>query len=241
MEKQSFVSLIDKYYLNGVGEKVRWSVKDGVATIKTFSATKDMVGVVTGAVELVDSEFVIFDTSKFLKLVGICNQFLTTDIQFQGNIATKLLVADNEYNLEYALANLMLAPQVNFTVEEFESDYSFEITNEFIGKWIKAKKALGSEFCTIKLATKDTGNVISFTLGEPEGHSNKIDFDEVPLEVKDGVIASPLQFNAEYLKSIFDANYGAAGSMCINNEGAMKLDFESEDGQKSSYIILAKV
>jgi hypothetical protein len=240
MEKQSFVSLIDKYYLNGVGEKVRWSVKDGVATIKTFSATKDMVGVVTGAVELVDSEFVIFDTSKFLKLVGICNQFLTTDIQFQGNIATKLLVADNEYNLEYALANLMLAPQVNFTVEEFESDYSFSITNEFIGKWIKAKKALGSEFCTIDLTTKDTGNVINFTLGEPEGHSNKIEFEEVPLESKN-TIHTALQFNAEYLKSIFDANYGAAGTMWVSNEGAMKLDFESEDGQKSSYIILAKI
>jgi hypothetical protein len=240
MEKQSFVSLIDKYYLNGVGEKVRWSVKDGVATIKTFSATKDMVGVVTGAVELVDSEFVIFDTSKFLKLVGICNQFLTTDIQFQGNIATKLLVADNEYNLEYALANLMLAPQVNFTVEEFESDYSFSITNEFIGKWIKAKKALGSEFCTIGLTTKDTGNVINFTLGEPEGHSNKIDFEEVPLESKHTIHTS-LQFNAEYLKSIFDANYGAVGTMWVSNEGAMKLDFESEDGQKSSYIILAKI
>jgi len=240
MEKQSFVSLIDKYYLNGVGEKVRWSVKDGIATIKTFSTTKDMVGVVTGAVELVDSEFVIFDTSKFLKLVGICNQFLTTDIQFQGNIATKLLVADNEYNLEYALANLMLAPQVNFTVEEFESDYSFSITNEFIGKWIKAKKALGSEFCTIGLTTKDTGNVINFTLGEPEGHSNKIDFEEVPLESKHTIYTS-LQFNAEYLKSIFDANYGAVGTMWVSNEGAMKLDFESEDGQKSTYVILAKI
>jgi len=29
--------------------------------------------------------------------------------------------------------------------------------------------------------------------------------------------------------------------MWVSNEGAMKLDFESEDGQKSSYIILAKI
>ncbi len=241
MEKQSFVSLIDKYYLNGVGEKVRWSVKDGVATIKTFSATKDMVGVVTGAVELVDSEFVIFDTSKFLKLVGICNQFLTTDIQFQGNIATKLLVADNEYNLEYALANLMLAPQVNFTVEEFESDYSFTVNNDFINKWIKAKKALNSDLCTMQQITKDDSPIIEFTLGEPEGHSNKITFEEVPVEYKSDSVPQKLQFNAEYLKSIFDANYGTEGIMYVNNEGAMKLEFESEDGQKSSYVILAKV
>lgn len=240
MEKQSFVSLINKYYLDGVGEKVRWSVKDKQATIKTFSATKDMVGVVTGGVELPDSEFVIFDTSKFLKLIGICNQFLTTDIQIQGNIATKLLVADNEYNLEYALANLMLAPQVNFTVEEFESDYTVEINNEFINKWIKAKKALNSQLCSIQQTNKETGTVIEFTLGEPEGHSNKVTFEESPVKSAD-VPGAMLQFNAEYLKSIFDANYGVVGTMQINNEGAMKLDFESEDGQKASYVILAKV
>jgi hypothetical protein len=62
----------------------------------------------------------------------------------------------------------------------------------------------------------------------------------VPLESKH-TIHTTLQFNAEYLKSIFDANYGAAGTMWVSNEGAMKLDFESEDGQKSSYIILAKI
>ena len=200
-----------------------------------------MVGVVTGKVELIDSEFVIFDTSKFLKLVGICNQFLTTDIQFQGNIATKLLVADNEYNLEYALANLMLSPTVNFTVEEFESDYSFTINNDFINKWIKAKKALNSDLCTMQQITKETLPIIEFTLGEPEGHSNKITFEESPEVYKQDSVAQKLQFNAEYLKSIFDANYGTEGVMYVNNEGAMKLEFESEDGQKSYYVILAKV
>lgn len=241
MEKQSFVSLIDKYYLNGVGEKVKWSVKGGVATIKTFSSTKDMVGVVTGPVEIKDSEFVIFDTSKFIKLVGICNQFLTTDIHFEGNIATKLLVADQEYNLEYALANLMLAPNVNFTVEEFESHYSFVINNEFINKWIKAKKALNSDLCTMQQSTKETGPVIEFTLGEPEGHSNKITFEEVPAAHIENASPIKLQFNAEYLKAIFDANYNCVGIMYVNNDGAMKLEFDSENGQKSSYIILAKI
>lgn len=241
MEKQSFVSLINKYYLDGVGEKVRWSVKDKQATIKTFSATKDMVGMVTGEVELPDSEFVIFDTSKFIKLVGICNQFLTTDIQFQNNIATKILVADNEYNLEYALANLMLAPQVNFTVEDFESHYSFSIDNEFINRWIKAKKALSSAYCSIQQIEGETGPLIEFTLGELEGHSNKIVFTETPAAHIPEQQPTILQFNADYLKSIFDANYGTTGIMFVNNEGAMKLDFESEDGQKASYVILAKV
>jgi len=240
MEKQSLVSIIDKYYLNGIGEKVKWTVKDNEVTIKTFSPTKDMVGVVTAPFEFPDSEFVIFDTSKFLKLVGICNQFLTMDIQVEGKIATKLLLADSEYNLEYALANLMLAPNVNFTVNDFESDYEFTVDNEFINTWIKAKKALGSDTTIIQAYTgEDEIPKVNFTLGEPEGHSNKIQF-EVPITnlVMD---STTLKFNADYLKAIFDANYGAVGNAYVSNDGAMKLEFENEEGQKSSYIVLARI
>jgi len=240
MEKQALVSIIDKYYLNGIGEKVKWTVKDNEVTIKTFSPTKDMVGVVTAPFEFPDSEFVIFDTSKFLKLVGICNQFLTMDIQVEDKIATKLLLADSEYNLEYALANLMLAPNVNFTVNDFESDYEFTIDNEFINTWIKAKKALNSDTTIIK-AYNDEDDVpkVNFILGEPEGHSNKIQF-EVPITnlVMD---SATLKFNADYLKAIFDANYGAVGNAYVSNDGAMKLEFENEEGQKSSYIVLARI
>ena len=240
MEKQALVSIIDKYYLNGIGEKVKWTVKDNEVTIKTFSPTKDMVGVVTAPFEFPDSEFVIFDTSKFLKLVGICNQFLTMDIQLEGKIATKLLLADSEYNLEYALANLMLAPNVNFTVNDFESDYEFTVDNEFINTWIKAKKALGSDTTIIQAYTgEDEIPKVNFTLGEPEGHSNKIQF-EVPITnlVMD---STTLKFNADYLKAIFDANYGAVGNAYVSNDGAMKLEFENEEGQKSSYIVLARI
>ena len=240
MEKQSLISIIDKYYLNGIGEKVKWTVKDNIVTIKTFSPTKDMVGVVTAPFEFPDSEFVIFDTSKFLKLVGICNQFLTMDIQVEGKIATKLLIADSEYNLEYALANLMLAPNVNFTVSEFESDYEFEITTELVNNWIKAKKALNSDTTIIQAyINEDSERMVNFTLGEPEGHSNKIQF-EIPI-TELAVNSTVLKFNADYLKAIFDANYSATGKAYVSNDGAMKLEFENEEGQKSSYIVLARI
>ena len=240
MEKQALVSIIDKYYLNGIGEKVKWTVKDNEVTIKTFSSTKDMVGVVTAPFEFPDSEFVIFDTSKFLKLVGICNQFLTMDIQVEGKIATKLLLADSEYNLEYALANLMLAPNVNFTVSEFESDYEFDVDTELINNWIKAKKALNSDTTILKAYTDEDGvPKVNFTLGEPEGHSNKIQF-EIPISSL-VVDSTTLKFNADYLKAIFDANYSATGKAYVSNDGAMKLEFENEEGQKSSYIILARI
>ena len=162
------------------------------------------------------------------------------DIQVEGKIATKLLIADSEYNLEYALANLMLAPNVNFTVSEFESDYEFTIDNEFINTWIKAKKALNSDTTILKAYTDEDGvPKVNFTLGEPEGHSNKIQFEiSIASLVMD---SATLKFNADYLKAIFDANYNATGKAYVSNDGAMKLEFEDEEKQKSSYIILARI
>ena len=161
------------------------------------------------------------------------------DIQIDGKTATKLLIADQEYNLEYALANLMLAPTVNFTVSDFESDYEFEVNNELINNWIKAKKALNSDTTIIKAYTNEGEHKVNFTLGEPEGHSNKIQF-EIPI-TELATNSATLKFNAEYLKAIFDANYNSDGRAYISNDGAMKLDFSNEEGHKASYIILAKV
>jgi hypothetical protein len=134
----------------------------------------------------------------------------------------------------------MLAPNVNFTVSEFESDYEFEINTELVNNWIKAKKALNSDTTIIQAYTnEDSECKVNFTLGEPEGHSNKIQF-EIPITGL-AVNSAILKFNADYLKAIFDANYGATGNAYVSNDGAMKLDFITEDGQQSSYIVLAKI
>ena len=55
------------------------------------------------------------------------------------------------------------------------------------------------------------------------------------------VDSATLKFNADYLKAIFDANYSATGKAYVSNDGAMKLEFENEEGQKSSYIVLARI
>ena len=45
MDKQQLVSVIEKYYLNGIHEKVKWTVKD---TIKSMIGFCDEVVVVDG-------------------------------------------------------------------------------------------------------------------------------------------------------------------------------------------------
>ena len=94
-----------------------------------------------------------------------------------------------------------------------------------------------------KLITRPLRDRVKESIFNILQHSNKIQF-EIPLNLPNQNLqldSSALKFNADYLKAIFDANYGAVGNAYVSNDGAMKLDFESEDGQKSSYIILAKV
>ena len=96
---------------------------------------------------------------------------------------------------------------------------------------LKLKKALNSDTTILKAYTnEDSECKVNFTLGEPEGHSNKIQFE---ISIASLVVDSAtLKFNADYLKAIFDANYNATGKAYVSNDGAMKLEFENEEGQK---------
>lgn len=44
MNKQTLTSTVDKYYLNGTVEAVKWVVKDKVATIDFITPMKNLVG-----------------------------------------------------------------------------------------------------------------------------------------------------------------------------------------------------
>ena len=81
MEKQLLVSIIEKYYLNGVNEKVKWTVKDKKIQILFTSQLKDLAGSVEAIdFDLEDCVLGIYDTNKLLKLVGITNQFVQLNV-----------------------------------------------------------------------------------------------------------------------------------------------------------------
>ena len=99
-----------------------------------------------------------------------------------------------------------MIPIENMILDESQIDfnYSFTIEDELIDRFIKAKKALSSAYCSIQQIDGETGPTIEFTLGELEGHANKIVFTETPAAHIPEQKPTMLQFNADYLKSIFD-------------------------------------
>lgn len=239
MDKLHLVSTFEKYYLNGIVERVKMQVKDKNVAINFVAPNKDLVGCVNASeFELEDSEIGIYDTSQLLKLINITNSYLTLNLTKEHNIPTKLLIADNEYNLDYILADTTMIPNVP-TINEPEYNVTADIDLEFITKFIKAKKAIDTEVFSVD-ANYDENNskVVRFVLGGNEGYTNKITFT-VPATYE-GVHTQQLQFNINYLREILDANKDlTSGKLSICTEGLMRLDFTSEKGN-SFYLLVAK-
>ena len=242
MEKQLLVSVIEKYHLNGIHEKVKWNVKDKKIQILFTSATKDLAGSVEADnFDLEDCVLGIYDTNKLLKLIGITNQFVQLNVETKNNTSTKLNIADMEYDLTYHLADLRMMPMETMVLDESQItfNYSFNIDSEFIERYNKAKKALGSDEVKIQALFNSEGDKgIYFTLGGKTSHDDKISFQTPNAEME--LPSQEFQYNANYLFEIFTENKGAEGTGWFDENGILKIQFTTENSIKSSYYLPPK-
>jgi hypothetical protein len=242
MEKQLLTSVIEKYYLGGINERVKWTVKDKKVTILFTSQTKDLAGSVEASdFDIDDCTLGIYDTNKLLKLVNITNQFLQLEVETKNGTSTKLSIADNEYDLVYHLADLRMMPMETMVLDETQIsfDYSFVIDSEFIERYNKAKKALGSDEVKVQALINDSDDKgIYFTLGGKTSHDNKVAFQTSTSTFE---IPSPeFLYNADYLLEIFATNKGTDGVGYFDENGILKLEFTDEKSIKALYYLPPK-
>jgi hypothetical protein len=240
MKKLYLEDILEKYYLNGLVERVKITIKDKTLTTKFISSQKNLVGTIEAPnVELEDCEFGVYDTTQLLKLIGITDHFLILNVEKHGKIANKLLIADNEYNLEYALADIMLTPTVP-TIDEPKYQMVADIHSELISKFLKASKALGTDIFVVEQSTNVDGNpAIKFTLGGAEGHTNKINFTltTTTSSIPGHTIKFPI---AEFSAILATNKESKSGTLSVNEDGLLKIEFESEEGVKSSYMLVGR-
>jgi hypothetical protein len=240
MKKPYLQDVIEKYHLGGLVERVKIQITDKTLTTKFISAQKNLVGVLEApGITLPDCEFGVYDTSQLLKLIGITDHFLTLDVEVNKGIANKLLIADNEYNLEYALADTMLTPNVP-SIDEPHYNMVADVTPEFIAKFLKAKKALGTEVFIIEQGKDhEDKQAMKFTLGGMDKHTNKVNFTlQTSLHAVPGV---QIKFPIEEFGEILAANKEPKTStLSVSEDGLLKIEFTNEEGVKVSYILVGK-
>jgi hypothetical protein len=232
MKKPYLQSVINKFHLNGMVERVKINVVNQTLTTKFITSQKNLVGVLSAPnIEIKDCEFGIYNTSQLLKLIGITNHILTLDIN-----NNKLLIADNEFDLEYSLADISLTPEVP-SINEPEYNMVADIDTEFVAKFLKAKKAISSEIFSLKQTSIHNEPAIEFILGGTEDYTNKINFSQ-KLKIS-SVPNIPIRFRIEEFNEILSANKEfIKGELSVSDQGLLKIEFEDEEGIKVTYILV---
>lgn len=234
MRKSTLESIIEKYYLNGLVEAVKLVIKDKSVVISFSPAgDKSLIGKITCAnFDVDDASIGIYNTSQLIKLVKLLDHDIEFKINQSKTIADKLLLSDNQYDLEYCLAELNLiksSPKVKEPAYDIEIDMS---TDGFIKKFTDAKKALGdiNQF-TVTVENK----LMTFIVGEGRSYTNKVKFS-VPISVDIKLPSIP--FSANMFNEVLLANKKSnSGTLKLSKEGLIKTTFQDGDLASEYFLI----
>jgi len=241
IDKLTLTSTISKYYLNGMIEAVKWEIKDNKLTIKFTAPDKTMIGIVTyNGIDLEDSEIGISNTTQLNKLLGITNGYLNLEYIKQHKLNTKLIIADNQFTLNYALADTMIIPKAGEYVGNGVYNIEASLDNESINAIVKAKSALAdTDTVVFKPFTNDDGDLqLEMLFGGNIEYSNKISFYLPDITTTDLPPDFKVHYNSNLIKEIMYCNKDVAnGTMGINLDGVMRLAFDNGDMQSEYYIV----
>lgn len=239
INKLNLVSNIEKYYLNGIVESVKWNISNNKMNVSFVSPNQDLVGNMECDITLEDGIVGIFNTSGLLKMLGILDSDILVNIEKQHMVPTKLLIEDSNFSLQYSLADpyvIQSTPNIN----EPEYDVEFFIDSDFITRFIKAKGALGSNtkeiFRISSLINTDGNKEVKLVLGEPTSHSNKVEFTS-PASFTN-ILDNNIPFNSLYVKEILSANKDDINEArgYLSKEGLLKLTFTTDYGTSTYYL-----
>ncbi len=235
ISKLELQSVIEKYHLNGLIENVKWEVdKNKQLTINFMSPTREMLGrVVYNGFPLPESAIGINNTTQLDKLLAITSGDLVLDYVKESKIITKLLIADEQFNLNYALSDLLTIPKPGEYNGPEEYNVETKLDNEIISALVKAKNALtNSENVIVKPDILGLG----FTFGGDVEYANKVSY--YIQNVAPSEIDFELTYNSNLLKEILVCNKDMEnGTLHVNSSGLMKIMFNGKNIQSVYYIV----
>jgi len=239
MQKQTLTSVIDKYHLNGIVESVKWNIKDKNITVDFITPMKNLVGKVTSPnFDLDDTDLGIYNTSQFNKLVKIMDGTVVLGlVKSPYGTPIELTLADNQYDLNYYLSDLMLIETVPTINEPSNYDAEAKIDSDFISRFANAKKALGDvkQFTIKDELNSDSTKDLVIVIGDGSGYANKIKF-KTPCESLFGLNEIP--FPADVMMELLKANEEAdSGTIQISQEGLMKISFKEGSVESIYYLV----
>jgi hypothetical protein len=235
IQKRILSNFISKYHLNGLIEKVQWNSDDNVKT-GFINDSQTLLGYVTlKDVDFPKGKLGIFNTGTLTKMLNILDGELLIDITKTNGIPAKLNLEDTNYSISCNLADPSIIKSLPLQSTPPTPASKFDITQEFINRFIKSKDALSDlEAFTVKTDEGFNGNELVFTLGT-ETESNRIKFS-VGVDKDDFLPKSP--YNADLLREILKCNRTClSGEFFVYSEGLIMMKFVEEQIESKYYLI----
>ena len=240
ISKKVLSEIVSKYSLGGHVEKVKWVVnEDDSIVIKFINDSKTLVGEINykNTIGLKKGNYGIFNTSQLIKCLNILDGDILIETKSQNGLASKLNLADTNYDVKFSLADPAIIPKVPQITNEDQPSASFEMTDEFITRFVKSKDAL-NDLPSFTIETREgmTGNDLVFTIGTDITNTIQFSVDELH-EVTEEFEQIP--FDSNLFKEILKANRNyESGTIHINKKGLIKLQFNYNDGFNTNYHLV---
>ena len=235
ISKKVISDIVSKYSLGNSIEKVKWAITDEKFQINFINDSKNLVGYVEYRKEigLKPGDYGIFNTSQLIKCLNILDGDILVDAT-----NSKLNLADTNYDIKFNLADPAVIPNVPDINESDEWSVSFEISDEFITRFVKSKDAL-SELDTFTVETRDgfNGEELVFTVGT--NITNTIEFTVENATINESFEAVP--FDSNLLKEILKANRTYhSGEIRINKKGLLDAHLHHGDNLYTGYYLVRR-
>ena len=240
ISKKVLSEIVSKYSLGGHVEKVKWTIdeKDGV-TINFINDSKTLVGQIyyNNSIGLKKGSYGIFNTSQLIKCLNILDGDILVETKSQNGLASKLNLADTNYDIKFSLADPAIIPKVPEVTDEDQPSASFEINDEFITRFVKSKDAL-NDLSSFTVETREgiTGDELVFTIGSDITNTIQFSVEELS-QINEEFKQIP--FDSNLFKEILKANRNyESGKVHINKKGLIQLQFNYNDGFNTNYYLV---
>ena len=235
INKKVISDIVSKYSLGNNIEKVKWIITDEKLIIHFINDSKNLVGYVDYRKEigLKPGDYGIFNTSQLIKCLNILDGDILVDAT-----TSKLNLADTNYDIKFNLADPAVIPNVPDINNSNDWSVSFDVSDEFITRFVKSKDAL-SELDTFTVETRDgfNGEELVFTVGT--NITNTIEFTVENATINESFEAIP--FDSNLMKEILKANRDYhSGEIRINKKGLLDAHLHCGDDLYTGYYLVRK-
>ena len=242
MDKKTIDTFIQKYYLGGTLEQVRWLSKDGTLNVTAITSDKKFLTSVTldKFDGFTDSEVGILETTRLKQMMTALGDNVTFALskdEDDDTRVTAMILSDDKTEVQYVAADLDVLPPRPKTKTIPDYNVEIKLTETFIEKFLKAKAALPEvDLFTLVMSKKKAK--LEMVLGFSENiNNNRIALEVETVKGKDEVKV-PISFNAKILKEIIVANSGCKNPILKIAEGGLAYIEINQDAFNSQYYLV---